>query len=124
MSTVKRRRSLYPKEQFATANDAVRNGKMTSVKASQVYSVPQSTVRSHIIKPELRIGAGRQSYLTKKQEEYLVEIVKSLGKIDVRVTKALLKKIAGEYIKVVTNDKRLCGKYEFTEMNILFYFLR
>jgi len=41
---------------------------MTSVKASQLFNVPKSTIRTHVGKPSLHIGAGQSFYLTKKQD--------------------------------------------------------
>ncbi|CAF2170684.1 unnamed protein product, partial [Rotaria magnacalcarata] len=46
MPTVKSRRAICPKEQLTNVIDAVKSGQMTSVKASEVYGVPQSTIRS------------------------------------------------------------------------------
>ena len=110
MFKIKRQRGLYLKEQLVAAINAVKAGNMPSVKASRVYGVPQSTIRSRINNPELRIGADRQYYLTRDEEKCLIRLIKSVEKINVCLTKALLKRIAGEYTKSVTNDQRLKSK--------------
>ena len=81
--------------------------KITSVEASKVYQVPGSTIRTHITKTAMRFGAGRRSYLDIKEENHLVELIKSFEPIGVRITKPILTKIADEFIELVTNDLRL-----------------
>ena len=103
MAKTKHVRSLYDKQKLIDAILEVKSGKMTSIEASKSYKVPGSTIRSHVFKASLKIGAGPRSYLNLEQEAYLVELIKSLGSMGVRVTKSILKKIAGEFIESVTN---------------------
>lgn len=110
MSAIKPRRGLYDKEQLIAAVRAVRKKQMTSVKASKVYKVPESTIRSYTTKPGLRYGAGRSFYLTHNQEHYLVELIKSFGNIGIRLTRMILRQIVRQYIKLVTNDPRFESK--------------
>ena len=114
----KRRRSVYPKDKLVNAIRAVANKKMTSLQASRLYGVPSSTIRSHLSDQTLRIGAGRPCYLTKKKEAYLVEVIKSLATIGIRLTRVVVHKIAGEYLRLVQKDSRLRGKSRYS--NCLF----
>jgi hypothetical protein len=68
MSSLKLRRGLYDKEQLISAIRAVKDKKMTSIKAAEVFGVPSSTIRSHLNDSSLRIGAGRPFYLNKKKK--------------------------------------------------------
>ncbi|CAF1528476.1 unnamed protein product, partial [Rotaria sordida] len=105
MSATKHR-GLYAKEKVINAVRAVKDGKMTSVEASKFYKVPSSTIRCHVNGYSARIGAGASFYLSKKQEDYLVELIKSFESIGLRLTKLVLKKIVGQFIKLVTNNSR------------------
>ncbi|CAF3636594.1 unnamed protein product [Rotaria sp. Silwood1] len=80
-------RGLYPKENLLEAIRLAKEKQMTSVEASEYYHVPQSTIRSHISNDLLRVDAGRPFYLSSKQEPYLVELIKSLDEIGIRLTK-------------------------------------
>ena len=83
---------------------------MTSVKASEFYHVSQSTIRSHINNDLLHVGAGRPFYLSPKQEIYSVELIKSLDEIGIRLSKNVLMKIIGEYLRLAINDARFNSK--------------
>ena len=123
MSTIKRRRrGLYSKEQLIEAVRAIQGKKMTSVKAAQVYQVPESTIRCHTSNSSLRFGAGRSFYLSNKQENYLIELIKSFETIGIRITRVILREMVGQYIKLVTNDRRLKRIVNFTKQ-IMFNFL-
>ena len=91
-SSRKRRRSGYSTEQLIDAVKAVKEGKMTSIKAAEVYHIPESTIRSHTSNPSLRIGAGRSYYLSEKKEYYLVDLLKSLNDIGIRLTNVAVKR--------------------------------
>jgi transposase-like protein len=106
MSTNKRTRSKYPKEKLQEAARAVIEGSMTSVTAAETYGIPQSTIRSHVNHPTKRIGAGRSSYLDQEKERHLVELIKSLEQIGVRLTKPILRKVVNEYLRLTTDDPR------------------
>ncbi len=84
---------------------------MTSGKAAEVFGVPSSTIRSHLNNSSLRIGGGRPFYLNKKKETYLVEVIRSLSLIGVRLTLVILYKLVGEYLRLVIKDSRLHGKF-------------
>ncbi|CAM2730588.1 unnamed protein product, partial [Rotaria socialis] len=60
--------------------------------------------------------AGSSYYLNCKQEDYLVELIKSFETIGVRLTKPVLRQIVGQYIKLVTNDSRYKSKYSLMYM--------
>jgi transposase-like protein len=106
MSGPKRSRSNYPKEKLQNAIRAVAEGTLTSVKASEFYGVPQSTIRSHVNHPSLRLGAGRSSHLNVEEENHLVDLIKSLEKIGVRLTQTVLRKVIIEYFRLIKKDPR------------------
>jgi DNA-binding transcriptional ArsR family regulator len=106
MAETKRRRGNYLKQKLQQAIAAVIGETMTSVKASEVFDVPQSTIRSHLNKPSTRIGAGRSQYLNKEEEAHLVELMKSLEKIGVRLTRPVLIRVSGQYLRQITKDPR------------------
>ena len=101
MFTTKQRRGVYPKEQLVNAIRAVSSGKMTSFKASALYKVPSSTIRCHVNGYTRRIGAGALFYLTEKQEDFLVKLIKSFEAIGLRLTKFVLMKVAGQYCLII-----------------------
>jgi hypothetical protein len=103
--------SRYDKQQLITAVRAVADNRMSSVKASRLYHIPESTIRSHVRYPLLHVGAGRKFYLSSKQERYLVELIKALESIGVRLTKIVLKKVVGEFIGFVSTDPRFNRDY-------------
>ena len=103
-------RGQYDKQQLIDAVTAVLDGEMTPVFASTNYGVPQSTIRMHATNTSLGIGSGRPVYLDKKNEGYLVDLIKSLECAGVRLTKNVLKKVIGEYIISVSDTQRLKGK--------------
>ncbi|CAF1500875.1 unnamed protein product, partial [Adineta steineri] len=102
-----RPRGLYLKQKLVNAVTAVLDDEMTSVFAQTEYGVPQSTIRMHVNNVSLGIGGGRRSYLNNQQEGYLVDLIKSLELIGIRLTKNILKKVIGEYITSVSQTQRL-----------------
>ncbi|CAF1521020.1 unnamed protein product [Adineta steineri] len=120
MVKVKRPRGVYIKQKLIDAINAVRSGKMTSVKASEKFTVPESTIRCHIRKPNLRVGAGRSFYLSGNEEKYLVELIKSFDDIGFRLTKPILNSIIGQYIGSVTTDARFTSKYLLFDLIVFF----
>ena len=111
MSLVKRRRSLYLKEQLMNAVRDVKQGTMTSLEAAEHYKVPSSTIRCHANEYSSRVGAGPSFYLNVQQEKYLVEAIKSLEDIGVRLIKPVLKKVCNEYIQLVSTNPRYSSKH-------------
>lgn len=107
MAKTKALRGLYDEQKLIDAVLAVKNHKMTSVKAAKVYQVPGSTIRTHITKASMKFGSGRRFYLDSKQENDLVQLIKALEPMGVRITKPILTKVAGEFIELVTKDSRL-----------------
>ena len=119
MSNKKRLHSQYKKQQLIEAICAVVDNEMTLMKSSTHFHIPESTIRSHIRNPSLRIGAGRKFYLTLKQEHYLVDLIKTLERTGVRLTKAVLKKVIGEFLNYTSTDNRFNGKHTlFFRFNI------
>jgi hypothetical protein len=122
MSSIKPRRGGYSKQQLFDAIDAVKEGRMTSIKASQIYHVPQSTIRSHMTNSALRVGAGRSYYITGKEEGYLIDLIHSLSEMGIRLTKVVLSQIIGEYIGLVTKDQRFSRYLLFNvDYNLIFF---
>ena len=119
MAKTKHVRGVYDEQKLVDAVREVKSGKMTSIEASKSYKVPGSTIRSHVVKASLKIGAGRHSYLNLEQETYLVELIKSFGPMGVRLTKPILNKIAGEFIEGVTNIRLKSTDYS---MRIIYQF--
>ncbi|CAF5040384.1 unnamed protein product [Rotaria sp. Silwood1] len=117
MSNKKRPHSRYDKQQLIRAVRAVVDNEMTSMESSIHFHIPESTIRSHVRNPSLHVGAGRKFYLTSKQEHYLVDLIKTLEKTGVRLTKMVLKKVIGEFINYTSTDNRFNGKY-----TLLFHF--
>ncbi|CAF5040383.1 unnamed protein product, partial [Rotaria sp. Silwood1] len=106
MSNKKRPHSRYDKQQLIRAVRAVVDNEMTSMESSIHFHIPESTIRSHVRNPSLHVGAGRKFYLTSKQEHYLVDLIKTLEKTGVRLTKMVLKKVIGEFINYTSTDNR------------------
>jgi predicted transcriptional regulator len=111
MAETKQRRGQYPKQKLQQAIAAVIGETMTSIKASEVFEVPRSTIRTHLNKPSTRIGAGRSQYLNEDEEAHLVELIKSLEKIGVRVTRPALLRVSGQYLRRITKDPRFQREY-------------
>jgi transposase-like protein len=120
MSETKRSRSNYPKEKLQEALQAVIEGRMTSVKAAELYQIPQSTIRSHVNKPTMRVGGGRRFYLDQLKELHLVEMIKALEKIGVRLTRLVLRKVIDEYLRLTTEDPRF--KSKTSDVNCVMFF--
>ncbi len=97
------KRANYTKENLTKAVDDYKNG-FTSTEISIKYGVPSSTIRNHKSKPELKIGGGRPTVITKDQEKYLVELFKNLETIGVRLTKLVVLQLATDFIKFVTGN--------------------
>ncbi len=95
------KRVTHSKETLTKAVSEYQNGS-TSAAITAKYGVPGSTVRNHKSNPKLRIGGGRPTLLTNEQEQYLVELLKNLEVIGVRLTKSLVLQLASEYIQFVT----------------------
>ena len=113
MSNKKRRHGRYDKQQLINAVQAVTDNRMSSIIASHLYHAPESTIRTHVQNTSLQFGAGRKFYLSSKQERYLIELIKALKSIGVRLTKVVLKKVVGEFIGCVSNDPRFNREYSF-----------
>lgn len=125
MSPAKQRRSAYGKDQLEAAIKVVKEGVMNSIQAGRVYKVPSSTIRSHLSKPLSRLGAGRPFYLNDEEERCLIDMVKCIHKIGIRLTKSVLKKISGEYMKSIVTDPRFTSNWnasspsKFSSMHLL-----
>ena len=119
MFKIKRFRSRYPEQQLIDTGRAVKNDKMTSVKASQLFIVPESTIRAHVINSSLQIGGGCHFYNNSNQGGYLVDLIKSLEFIGVRLTKIVLRKVTGEFISLVSNDSRFKSEFALSDMNFI-----
>lgn len=110
MSPIKRRRALYSKEDLMKAVHEVKEGKMNSFEAANHYKVPSSTIRCHVNEYSSRIGAGPPFYLNEQQETYLIETIKSLEAIGIRLIKPVLKKVCSEYMQMVSTNSRYSSK--------------
>lgn len=95
------KRSNYPKEDLTKAVQEYKNGSTSSAITTK-YGIPGSTVRNHKSNSKLRVGGGRPTLLTNHQEQYLVELLKNLELVGVRLTKPVVIKLSSEYVHVVT----------------------
>jgi hypothetical protein len=91
----------YSKEDLTKAIDEYKSG-ATSSEVAAKHGVPGSTVRNHKCNPTMRIGGGRPQLLTNTQEQYLVELLKNLEVIGVRLTKPVVMKFSSDYVHLVT----------------------
>ena len=117
MSNKRHPHGRYDTQQLINAVRAATDNQMSPVKASRVYHIPESTIRSHIQNTSLRLGAGRKFYLSSKQERYLVELIKALESIGVHLTKIVLRKVVGEYIGCISSAPRFNREYAIFYVN-------
>lgn len=102
-----RGRVKYDTESLRLAVLAYRNNLMSSVEAARKFGVPESTIRKHKNDSVIRVGGGKKRWLSNEQEEYLVASFVELDKMGVRLTKEVLQKLAGDYIrKVLSNEQK------------------
>ncbi|CAM4946739.1 unnamed protein product [Rotaria socialis] len=116
------KRSNYSKENLLKAVEEYKNG-ATSTEVSSKYGVPGSTVRNHNYNSKMRFGGGRPTVLTSHQEQYLIELLKNLEFIGLRLMKVVVMKLGSEYVKLVTASPRngftediRCGWFEKLEL--------
>jgi hypothetical protein len=95
------KRSSYSKEDLARAVDEYNHGAISTAITAK-YGIPGSTIRNHKLNPKLGIGSGRPTLLSNEQEKYLVELLKNLEVIGVRLTKPVVIELASDYVKRVT----------------------
>ncbi|CAF3088028.1 unnamed protein product [Rotaria sp. Silwood2] len=103
------KRSNYSKENLLKAVEEYKNG-ATSTDVSSKYGVPGSTVRNHNYNSQMRFGGGRPTILTSQQEQYLVELLKNLEFIGLRLMKVVVMKLGSEYVKLVTGKSVELGR--------------
>ncbi|CAF3073579.1 unnamed protein product, partial [Rotaria sp. Silwood2] len=65
----------------------------TSSEVSLKYGVPGSTVRNHNCNSQMRFGVGHPTVLTNHQEQCLVELLKNLEFIALRLMKVVAMKL-------------------------------
>ncbi|CAF4000203.1 unnamed protein product, partial [Rotaria sp. Silwood1] len=102
----KRRRVTYSLDAFCNAVTAYRNKTMTSIEASKKFGVPESTIRKHKDNRSNRVGSGRPSVLSVDQEQYLVALLQELQSIGVRLTREILAKITGDFIRMIKKSNK------------------
>ena len=115
------KKSNYSKENLVKAIEEYKNG-VPSSKVSLKYGVPGSTIRNHGSNSQMGLGSGRPTALTIDQEKYLVELLKNLEIIGIRLMKAVVMKLGSEYVKLVTGmDKEFFTShfFEIVFMNLL-----
>jgi hypothetical protein len=95
------KRSNYSKEDLTKAVNEYKNGS-TSSSLTTKYGIPGSTIRNHKSNQKLRIRGGRPTLLTNHQEQYLVELLKNLEFVGVRLTKPVVMRLSSEYLQFVT----------------------
>ncbi|CAF4468211.1 unnamed protein product, partial [Rotaria magnacalcarata] len=81
------KRSNYSKENLLRAVEEYKNG---------------ATVRNHNYNSKMIFRGGRPTVLTSHQEQYLVELLKNLEFIGLRLMKVVVMKLGSEYVKLVT----------------------
>ncbi len=89
----------HSKEISTKAVNEYKNGSISAAIIAK-YDIPGSTIRNHKSDPKLRIGVGRPTLLPNEQEQYLVELLKHVEVIGVRLTKSLAMKLASEYVRL------------------------
>ncbi|CAF1420526.1 unnamed protein product [Rotaria magnacalcarata] len=102
----KRRRVTYSLDDFCNAVTAYRNKTMTSIAASKKCGVPESTIRKHKDNKTNRVGSGRPSALSVDQEQYLVALLRELQSIGVRLTREILAKITGDFMRMIKKSNK------------------
>ncbi|CAF4156937.1 unnamed protein product [Adineta steineri] len=112
---MKRSHQKYFTEKLQQAIKAYSDGSMSSVEAAEHCGVPQSTVRNHKRQPAMKIGSGRPFLLSKTDEEYLVELLLSLERMNIRLTKNKVLKIAEEFIKNLKQSEQQLGRHWFED---------
>ena len=83
------------------AIEEYKNGAPSS-EVSLKYGVPGSIISNHGSNSRLGLGNGRPTAFTIHQEKYLVELLKNLQTIGVRLMKAVVMKLGSEYVKLLT----------------------
>ncbi|CAF4632424.1 unnamed protein product, partial [Rotaria socialis] len=91
------------------ALEEYKNG-ATSSEVSLKYGVPASTVRNHNSNSQMTFGSGRPTVLKIDQEQYLVELLKNLEIIGLRLMKTVVMKLASEYVKLITGKSIDLGR--------------
>lgn len=107
----KRRRVTYSVDAFRDAVTAYRNKTMSSVAASKEFGVPESTIRKHKDNKTNRVGSGRPCTLSMDQEQYFVALLQELQSIGVRLTRDILSKITGDFMRMVKKHNKDISKY-------------
>ncbi|CAF3808189.1 unnamed protein product [Rotaria sp. Silwood1] len=86
---------------------------MTSIEASKKFGVPESTIRKHKDNRSNRVGSGRPSVLSVDQEQYLVALLQELQSIGVRLTREILAKITGDFIRMIKKSNKDVSRHWF-----------
>lgn len=105
-----RRRVTYTIDAFHRAVKAYHDKTMTSVEASKIFGVPESTIRKNKNKIRTHVGGGRHRILSKTQEDYLIALLQQLDSIGVRLTKENLSKITGDFVRKLRDNQELNSK--------------
>ncbi|CAF0964997.1 unnamed protein product, partial [Didymodactylos carnosus] len=95
------RKKTYTINELKQAVEAVREGRMNSKEAGLKFNVPDSTIRHHTNNHYSKIGAGRKTYLSREQEEYLISLIKSLEDFGHKCTNELVMKLCGDYMQLL-----------------------
>ena len=109
------KKSNYSKENLIKALEEYKNG-TTSSEVSLKYGVPASTVRNHNSNSQMTFGSGHPTVLKIDQEQYLVELLKNLEIIGLRLMKTIVMKLASEYVKLITGTSQQLQTNNFFEI--------
>ena len=98
---------------------------MSSIATSKKFAVPESTIRKHKDNKTNHVGSDRPCALSMNEEQYLVSLLQELQSIGVRLTREILSRIAGDFMRMIKKSNKDISKYIFyTYDNAILAYIR
>lgn len=97
----KKRVKKYSDENLLQAVDAVKTKRMNSYKASEMFSVPRSTIVSHVTgnRGQKQATPGKPTVFSRQQEEHLTVLIHAMEKAGHPMMRKEIKNLIGEYVR-------------------------
>jgi hypothetical protein len=89
----------YTNENINLAIERVRNGEISSYKASTLYNIPRTTIDNHVSGRSHGFKRGRPTFFTKEQEQVLYNYITLLSHYGSPPDRVTFKSIAREFAK-------------------------
>ena len=86
-------------QRVAAAQEAVKTNQLSLRVAGERYGLPKSTVHRHVLNEDMKVGAGRPTVLSEKEERGIVRSCQLLAQSGFGVDRIIVGRVVRDYLK-------------------------